>query len=258
MVFIIQKYWLLCNRVTDAPYRKSTHFWLVRKQFYNGWLWELLSKFSQNFLSKVWLKIFLIDNHYRTFYESLRSKCSSCRLCCQYWRFQGTCVLSTISFITARKRSLGQGNIFSRLCQEFCTLGGWYPSMHCRWYPSMPCRSPGVVSQHALQVSKPTPKGKLSGLAWDHTQGVSRPTPGGSPGPHPGGVSRPTPRGYPSMHWGRPPQADSYCCGWYASYWNAFLFSCCFWQTFCQIVGLCPLNCGKSWIGHCCVYIHCT
>ena len=29
---------------------------------------------------------------------------------------------------------------------------------------------------------------------------------------------------YPSMHWGRPPWRDGYCCGRYASYWNAFLF----------------------------------
>ena len=29
---------------------------------------------------------------------------------------------------------------------------------------------------------------------------------------------------YPSMYWGRHPPADSYCCGRYASYWNAFLF----------------------------------
>ena len=29
---------------------------------------------------------------------------------------------------------------------------------------------------------------------------------------------------YPSMHWGRPPQRDGYCCGRYASYWNAFLY----------------------------------
>ena len=27
-------------------------------------------------------------------------------------------------FITARKRSLGQGNIFSSMCQEFCPQGG--------------------------------------------------------------------------------------------------------------------------------------
>ena len=60
---------------------------------------------------------------------------------------------------------------------------------------------------------------------------------GGSPGPHLGGVSRPTPGGgglqahtrgvYPSMHWGRtpPPTVDLYCCGRYASYWNAFLWN---------------------------------
>ena len=66
--------------------------------------------------------------------------------------------------------------------------------------------------------------GSLRGLAWGggvlqaHTLWVSRSTPGE-------GVSRPTPRGvYPSMHWGRLPPADSYCCGQYASYWNAFLF----------------------------------
>ena len=50
-------------------------------------------------------------------------------------------------------------------------------------YPSMPCRSlGGGVFQHALQVSRPTPKGSLRSL------------PGGSPGPH-WGVSRPTPGG---------------------------------------------------------------
>ena len=52
-----------------------------------------------------------------------------------------------------------------------------------------PSRSPG-----------PHPRGELRGLAW----GVSRPTPGGSPG--------------------QTPQAGGYCCGRYASYWNAFLY----------------------------------
>ena len=70
--------------------------------------------------------------------------------------------------------------------------GGSYHSMPCRWYPSMSCRS-GGISQHALQVSRPTPRGgSLRGLA----RGVSRPTPtGGSPGPHPGGS--------PDLHPGR-------------------------------------------------------
>ena len=57
---------------------------------------------------------------------------------------------------TARKRSLGQGNIFIGVCQEFCSRGGG-----------------GVCSR---------------GGAW----------------------------------WRFPP--DGYCCGRYASYWNAFLY----------------------------------
>ena len=145
--------------------------------------------------------------------------------------------------ITARKRSLGQGNIFRSVCQEFCSqAGGWFPSMHCKYL--------GRGSQ------SPHPRRKLRGLARGgfqaHTWGVSRPTPedvsrsrpGGSPGPHPGvspgphlggspgphlggspahtwGWSPgPHPRGvvYPSMHEGR------HLPLWYASYWNAFLF----------------------------------
>ena len=47
-----------------------------------------------------------------------------------------------------------------------------------------------------------------------------------SPGPHPEGISRPTPGGI-SQHALRqaPLQADGYWCGFYASYWNAFLSS---------------------------------
>ena len=43
----------------------------------------------------------------------------------------------------------------------------------------MPCRSPGggVVSRHALQVSRPTPKGGVEGSGLE-----------GYPGPHPGGA----------------------------------------------------------------------
>ena len=144
--------------------------------------------------------------------------------------------------ITARKRSL------RRLCFYRCVSvhgGVCYPSMHCRWYPSMPCSRSlmgGVVSQHALQVSRPTPKEEVEGdLA------------GGSPGPHPRGKlrgiwSRPTAKGdlvqahtqgesWGGSGWGggvcsrvcacsrgvETPR-DGYCCGRYASYWNAFLF----------------------------------
>ena len=86
----------------------------------------------------------------------------------------------------------------------------------------------GVVSQHALQVSRPTPRGEVEGSGQGglqaYTQGESwgvwpggglqAHTQWGSPGSHLGGlqahtqgVSRPTPWGgvYPSMCWGRPP-----------------------------------------------------
>ena len=62
--------------------------------------------------------------------------------------------------------------------------------------------------------------GGLQACTWGdlqaHTQGVPRPTPGGSSGPPAGGVSQ---------HALRPLTADGYCCGRYAFYWNAFLFT---------------------------------
>ena len=33
-------------------------------------------------------------------------------------------LVSSSTIITARKRSLGQGNIFTSVCQEFCSGGG--------------------------------------------------------------------------------------------------------------------------------------
>ena len=98
---------------------------------------------------------------------------------------------------------LGQGNIFRSVCQEFCPLGGG-PSMHCRWYPSLPCRSPGRGG-----FGIPT---CLAGLQ-AHTQE--------------GGGFQAHTRGRVSQHALRqtPSPVDGYCCGRYASYWNAFLFS---------------------------------
>ena len=72
----------------------------------------------------------------------------------------------------------------------------------------------GVVSQHALQVSRPTPKGETEGSIQ-----------GGSPGPHPEGClllrGVPAPGGVCSQGGVETPR-DDYCCGRYASYWNAF------------------------------------
>ena len=110
----------------------------------------------------------------------------------------------------------------------------------------------GVVSQHALQVSRPTPRGEVEGSGWGslqaHTRGqISGPTPGGSPGPQ-WGVSLVHTRGGLQAHMGgalqahtqggvcisqhalrQTPPADGYCCGRYASYWNAFLLT--YWAT---------------------------
>ena len=80
--------------------------------------------------------------------------------------------------ITARKRSLGQGNIFTRVCQEFCSQGGLVPGGGWSWG------------------------------AWLGGVGV----------PGPGGVCS---RGVPGEE--PPLPRDGYCCGRYASYWNAFL-----------------------------------
>ena len=120
--------------------------------------------------------------------------------------------------------------------------GGGSPGLHPggSWgvWPGWgsPCPHLGGLQAH-------TQGGKLRGLAW----GVSRPTPGGSPGPHPGGSPGPNPGGLQAHTWGGvsrltpaggcipayieadpPLTADSYCCGRYASYWNAFLYSCSF------------------------------
>ena len=95
-----------------------------------------------------------------------------------------------------------------------------------------------------------TQGGELRGLAWGVFQGGR-----GSPGPHPGGMSpgpypgeSPGPNpggggglqahtqsgGIPACTEAQPP-ADGYCCGWYASYWNAFLLNCVYDKIFSNI-----------------------
>ena len=115
-------------------------------------------------------------------------------------------------------------------------------------------------------VSTPTPWGEVEGSGQGgsphpHPRGeIEGSGHGGSPGPHPGGRLTGLARGSPGPHpkgggwevllggglqshtWGgpgpdpggvsqhalrqTPSAADCYCCGQYASYWNAFLFSC--------------------------------
>ena len=114
------------------------------------------------------------------------------------------------------RNEVAKGYVFTRVCQSFCLRGVCYPSMHCRWYPSMPC-SGGVLSKHALQVvSQHTLQwGVLSQHA---LQVVSQHALQQGGGLLLGGACS---RGV----WRPPPKADGYCCGRYASYWNAFLLN---------------------------------
>ena len=85
----------------------------------------------------------------------------------------------------------------------------------------------GGVSQHALQVSRPTPRGEVersglgvsrSTLGWGGLQAHQAHTLEGGLQAHTQGVSQHALRQTP------PSPTDSYCRGQYASYWNAFLF----------------------------------
>ena len=97
-------------------------------------------------------------------------------------------------------------------------------------------------------VSRPTPGGEVGrglgggvsssphrgGRFGSMAGGVSRPTPGGSPGHTQGGSPGPHPGRCQGPGLGEcisacteadpSPPANGYCCGRYASYWNAFLF----------------------------------
>ena len=64
--------------------------------------------------------------------------------------------LTDISFITARKRSLGQGNSFRSVCQEFCSQRG------------------GGIQAHTQGEAEGSGQGNLPA----DTRAVSRPTPG--------------------------------------------------------------------------------
>ena len=105
---------------------------------------------------------------------------------------------------------LGQGYVFTRVCDSV-HKGGGVVSQHALQ----------MVSQHALHVSRPThPRGKLrvwAGGVQAHTQGGA--ALGGVPAPGGWVCLCACSRGSP-----HPPPPDGYCCGQYASYWNAFLF----------------------------------
>ena len=116
--------------------------------------------------------------------------------------------------ITARKRSL------RRLC--------FYTCLSVHWGGVLSGPGPGGGwGVWPGGMSRSMPRFEVGGLAGGvqaHTQGgwMSRPTPRGSRGN--GGVSRPRPgECIPACTEADTPPADGYFCGWYASYWNAFL-----------------------------------
>ena len=140
------------------------------------------------------------------------------------------------SFLPATK--LGQGNIFRSVCQEFCSQGGGgggIPACIAGLQAHTQGGSwgvwPGGDRQAHTQggswrvwpggITRPTPRGEVSRSTLGEG-GVSRPTPRGRFPRHiPGGI-------IPACTEADIPPADGYCCGRYASYWNAFLFACHF------------------------------
>ena len=116
-----------------------------------------------------------------------------------------------------------KGNVFTSVCQEFCSGGEMYTSKQTdtprqtatpRWgkimfYTCLRFYSEGggipaclagyqAHSQGELEglrgLARSTPRGEVEGSGWGglqaHTQGSPRPTPWGVPGPHQGGVSQ--------------------------------------------------------------------
>ena len=119
--------------------------------------------------------------------------------------------------ITARKRSLWQGNIFIGVCQELCSRGGGLPQCMLGYHPT-----PGKADP---------PPGKAHPPSALHAGRYSQQASGMHPTLWGGGVcSRGCLGGclFPGGGWWRPPRRLLLCCGRYASYWNAFLFSMIF------------------------------
>ena len=80
---------------------------------------------------------------------------------------------------------------------------GCYPSMHCRWYHSIACsRYPGGGLLQRGACSRGGACSWGGACSGGSVLGV----------PAPGGMETPV-------------QADGYCCGRYACYWNAFLLA---------------------------------
>ena len=63
----------------SREHRKSSHFWLIHKESYNGCLWcsMILWEF---FWFMLWTGTCLINNHNKTLCRPVRRECSCCRM----------------------------------------------------------------------------------------------------------------------------------------------------------------------------------
>ena len=111
---------------------------------------------------------------------------------------------------------LGQGYVFTCVCDSVHRGVSQHALQVVSRHALQQVSGGGMVSQHALQVSRPTPKGEVEvsgqGGLLAHTWG--------------GGACR----GGCLLRGvcGEPPprHRDSYCCRRYTSYWIAFLYNC--------------------------------
>ena len=148
--------------------------------------------------------------------------------------------------ITARKRSLGQGNIFAPVCHSVhrgglpqCKLGyplcqGDPPAKETLPAKETSCQGDPLPRRPPCQGDPPAKKTPLQAHTQGGNWGGSGPGPhtrgkfgGSDPGPHlrgNSGGSDPGPHRRGKFRGIRTtPPPDDYCCGRYASYWNAFL-----------------------------------
>ena len=111
-------------------------------------------------------------------------------------------------------------------CLSFCPEGGGVYLSVC-WDTTPPqSRPPGSRPPGAAPAGSRQPPWKQTPPGSRHPPGAD--TPPGSRHPlgsrHPWEQTVPREQTPPPPDQAHPPQADGYCCGRYASYWNAFLF----------------------------------
>ena len=142
---------------------------------------------------------------------------------CTKWSFCPLGCWKTTSIFTARKRSLGQGNIFKSVCQEFCPQGG-LPQCMLGYHPPTE-QAPPPGNRHPSGPGTPSEQAPPPGPGTPWEQALP-------PGPGTPRDQAP-PRAEHAGRYGQ--QATS---GRYASYWNAILliFSTVEVSVFCELI----------------------